>query len=167
MSLDRIDLFRISTRVVEAASFTRSADTLAMPRSFISATVTEFESCVGAVFFTARRVGGPTHDGAVFYERCLRVIAEVEATESLFRRETAKPSGRLRADDRSRRAARQRRWQACMRAQAPHRCRHNGLLLAVHVLPANIQDGHGTVVALLTALRRRFPRLRHVFAYRF
>ncbi|ACE99624.1 transposase [Rhodopseudomonas sp. AAP120] len=41
----------------------------------------------------------------------------------------------------------------------------NGLLLAVHVHPANVQDGHGAV-ALLTAMRRCFPRLRHVFADR-
>jgi len=41
----------------------------------------------------------------------------------------------------------------------------NGLLLAVHVHPANVQDVHGAV-PLLTALRQRFPRLRHVFADR-
>jgi putative transposase len=41
----------------------------------------------------------------------------------------------------------------------------NGLLLAVHVHPANIQDVHGAV-PLLERLRQRFPRLRHVFADR-
>src|SRR6185436_11257583 len=41
----------------------------------------------------------------------------------------------------------------------------NGLLLAVHVHPANIQDVHGAV-PLLERLRDRFPRLRHVFADR-
>jgi transposase len=41
----------------------------------------------------------------------------------------------------------------------------NGLLLAVHVHPANVQDCHGAV-ALLERLRRRFPKLRHVFADR-
>lgn len=41
----------------------------------------------------------------------------------------------------------------------------NGLLLAVHVHPANVQDVHGAV-PLLTALRQQFPRLRHVFADR-
>jgi len=39
----------------------------------------------------------------------------------------------------------------------------NGLLLAVHVHPANVQDCHGAV-PLLKDLRRRFPKLRHVFA---
>jgi transposase len=41
----------------------------------------------------------------------------------------------------------------------------NGLLLAVHVHPANVQDVHGAV-PLLERLRNRFPKLRHVFADR-
>jgi transposase len=41
----------------------------------------------------------------------------------------------------------------------------DGLLLAVHVHPANVQDCHGAV-PLLEQLRRRFPKLRHVFADR-
>lgn len=41
----------------------------------------------------------------------------------------------------------------------------NGLLLAVQVHPANIQDVHGAV-PLLEHLRDRFPKLRHVFADR-
>jgi transposase len=41
----------------------------------------------------------------------------------------------------------------------------NGLLLAVNVHPANVQDVHGAV-PLLEALRSRFPKLQHVFADR-
>jgi transposase len=41
----------------------------------------------------------------------------------------------------------------------------NGLLLAVHVHPANVQDVHGAV-PLLERLRGRFPKLQHVFADR-
>jgi putative transposase len=41
----------------------------------------------------------------------------------------------------------------------------NGLLLAAHVHPANIQDVHGAV-PLLERLRLRFPKLRHIFADR-
>jgi transposase len=41
----------------------------------------------------------------------------------------------------------------------------NGLLLAIHVHPANVQDVHGAV-PLLERLRDRFPKLRHVFADR-
>ena len=41
----------------------------------------------------------------------------------------------------------------------------NGLLLGVHVHPANVQDVHGAV-PLLERVRDRFPKLRHVFADR-
>ena len=97
--MDRIDLFRIFVRVVDAASFTRAADLLAVPRSSVSAAVAELERRVGARLLhrTTRKVS-PTQDGAAFYERCLRVIADVEETEGLFRRDGTKPSGKLRID---------------------------------------------------------------------
>lgn len=97
--MDRIDLFRIFSRVVECTSFTRAADTLGIPRSTVSAAVQELEARVGARLLhrTTRRVS-PTQDGASFYERCQRVIADVEDTENLFRQTPARPSGRLRID---------------------------------------------------------------------
>ncbi len=97
--LDRIDLFRIFARVVECASFTRAADTLGLPRSSVSSAVAELEQRVGARLLhrTTRKVS-PTHDGAAFYERCLRVVADVEEAETLFRHTAAEPSGRLRVD---------------------------------------------------------------------
>ncbi|QZP09520.1 LysR family transcriptional regulator [Caenibius sp. WL] len=97
--MDRIDLFRIFSRVVECASFTRAADTLGVPRSSVSAAVQELEGRVGARLLhrTTRRVS-PTQDGTAFYERCQRLIAEVEDTENLFRQTAAQPSGRLKID---------------------------------------------------------------------
>ncbi|MFS8045840.1 LysR family transcriptional regulator [Rhizobium sp. BR 314] len=97
--MDRIDLFRIFTRVVECSSFTRAADTLGLPRSSVSAAVIELEGRIGArLLHRSTRKVSPTQDGTAFYERCLRVIADVEETENLFRQSGAKPSGKLRAD---------------------------------------------------------------------
>ncbi|MBN8954739.1 MULTISPECIES: LysR family transcriptional regulator [unclassified Rhizobium] len=97
--MDRIDLFRIFTRVVECSSFTRAADTLGLPRSSVSAAVIELEGRVGArLLHRSTRKVSPTQDGAAFYDRCLRVIVDVEETESLFRQSDAKPSGKLRTD---------------------------------------------------------------------
>lgn len=97
--MDRIDLFRIFSRVVECASFTRAANTLGIPRSSVSAAVQELEGRVGARLLhrTTRKVS-PTQDGKTLYERCQRVIADVEDTENLFRQTAAQPSGRLRID---------------------------------------------------------------------
>lgn len=97
--MDRIDLFRVFARVVECASFTKAADTLGLPRSSVSAAVAELEGRVGARLLhrTTRKVA-PTQDGLAFYQRCLRVVADVEETETLFRQSAAKPSGRLKVD---------------------------------------------------------------------
>ncbi|MFK0382954.1 LysR family transcriptional regulator [Agrobacterium sp. NPDC090273] len=97
--MDRIDLFRIFARVVECSSFTRAADMLGVPRSSVSAAVQELEGRVGArLLHRTTRSVSPTQDGVAFYERCQRVIADVEETENLFRQTTAQPSGRLRID---------------------------------------------------------------------
>ena len=68
--MDRIDRFRIFTRVVECASFTRAADQLGLPRSTVSAAVAELEQRLGTRLLqrSTRRVS-TTHDGDVFHAR--------------------------------------------------------------------------------------------------
>ncbi|WP_113133746.1 LysR family transcriptional regulator [Hyphomicrobiales bacterium] len=97
--MDRIELFRIFTRVVESASFTRAADTLGLPRSSVSAAVQTLETRLGTRLLhrTTRKVA-PTQDGAAFYERCLRLIEDMDEAENLFRRSASDPTGRLRVD---------------------------------------------------------------------
>lgn len=97
--MDRIDLFRIFTRVVDCASFTRAADTLGLPRSSVSTAIIDLETRVGARLLnrTTRKVS-PTQDGAAFYERCQRLLADIEETETLFRRDDTSPAGTLRVD---------------------------------------------------------------------
>lgn len=97
--LDRIDLFRVFARVVECSSFTRAAATLDLPRSSVSAAIIDLENRVGARLLhrTTRHVS-PTQDGAAFYERCLRLVADVEEAESLFKQTGAEPAGRLKVD---------------------------------------------------------------------
>jgi LysR family transcriptional regulator, regulator for bpeEF and oprC len=97
--VDRIELFRVFARVVECANFTRAADTLGLPRSSVSAAVQELEGRVGArLLHRTTRSVSLTQDGAALYERCLRLIADVEETENLFRHSAVGPSGRLRVD---------------------------------------------------------------------
>ena len=64
------------------------------------------------------------------------------------------------------------RWQRIVEVlvRRARRKRHivtdtNGLLLAVYVHPANVQDVHGAV-PVLESVHDRFPKLRHVFADR-
>jgi len=97
--MDRIDLFRVYARVVECANFSRAADTLGLPRSTVSAAVQELEGRLGARLLnrTTRQVA-PTQEGAAFYERCLRLVADMEEAENLFRHTSVGPSGMLRID---------------------------------------------------------------------
>ncbi|WP_421994855.1 LysR substrate-binding domain-containing protein [Roseococcus sp.] len=97
--MDRIDLFRAFARVVEYASFTKAADSLGLPRSTISAAIGLLEARLGVRLLhrTTRKVA-PTLDGEVFYESCLRLIADVEEAEGLFRQGGGRPAGRLRID---------------------------------------------------------------------
>ncbi|MGE0022606.1 MAG: LysR family transcriptional regulator [Hyphomicrobium sp.] len=95
--MDRIDLLRIFARVVECASFTRAANTLQMPRSSVSTAVSELEALVGTrLMHRTTRSVAPTQDGSAFYERCVRLIADFEETEGLFRQSSARPHGKLR-----------------------------------------------------------------------
>ncbi len=97
--MDRIDLFRVYARVVECANFSRAADTLGLPRSTVSAAVQELEGRLGTRLLnrTTRQVA-PTQEGAAFYERCLRLVADMEEAENLFRHASVGPSGMLRVD---------------------------------------------------------------------
>lgn len=97
--MDRIDLFRIFCRVVDCANFTKAADSLQMPRSSVSAAIQQLEQHLGTRLLhrTTRSVSA-THDGLAFYDRCQRLIFDMEETEALFRQDAANPAGRLRVD---------------------------------------------------------------------
>ena len=96
--MDRIDLFRIFVQVVDSGSFTRAAAIADMSRSSVTVAIQELEARVGARLLnrTTRRVA-PTQEGLALYERCLRLLDQVEEAEGLFRTHAA-PTGRLRVD---------------------------------------------------------------------
>ncbi len=97
--MDRIDLYRVFVRVVEARSFTRAADTLQKPRSSVSAAVAELEARLGARLLqrTTRRLN-PTDEGVEFYERCLSLLSEHEEMEAMFRNAARGFEGRIRVE---------------------------------------------------------------------
>lgn len=97
--MDRLDRYRVFLRLVETGSFTRSADSLGLPRSTVSAAIQELEKQVGARLLhrTTRRVT-PTEDGLSFYARCQTMLVEAEAVENMFRLQQGGPSGTVRID---------------------------------------------------------------------
>lgn len=94
--MDRIDLYRTFARVVETGSFTKAAATLDMPRSTVSTAIVALEERLGTRLLNrTTRVVRPTQDGLAFYDRCVRLIADVEEAEGAFAQSRNNPTGRL------------------------------------------------------------------------
>src|SRR6266536_3084194 len=97
--MDRLQAMEVFVRVVDTGAFTRAAEVLHMPKATVTTLVQNLESHLGAKLLqrTTRRVS-VTPDGAAYYERCIRILAEVEDTESSLGRTKSSPRGRLRVD---------------------------------------------------------------------
>ncbi|WP_118180344.1 LysR family transcriptional regulator [Paraburkholderia phosphatilytica] len=97
--MDRLQAMQVFTRVVDTNSFTRAAETLDMPRASVTTIIQNLEAFLGTRLMhrTTRRLS-LTPDGAAYYERCVRILQEVEETESSFQRGNRKPHGKLRVD---------------------------------------------------------------------
>jgi LysR family transcriptional regulator for bpeEF and oprC len=99
VAMDRFQAMQVFTRVVDANSFTRAADSLGLPRATVTTAVQNLESLLQVRLLnrTTRRIS-LTPDGAAYYERCVRILADVEETEASFREVSRGPQGRLRID---------------------------------------------------------------------
>lgn len=95
--MDRLDAMRLFTRIVERRSFTLAAQDLGLPRSTVTDAVKDIEARLGTRLLarTTRHVS-PTLDGEAYYQRCLAIVADVEAAESAIG--DVKPRGQLRID---------------------------------------------------------------------
>jgi DNA-binding transcriptional LysR family regulator len=95
--MDRIDSMRVFARIVEQKSFTAAARDLGLPASTVTDAVKQLERRLGVRLLqrTTRHVS-PTLDGDAYYQRCLRIIDEIEEAEGAF--SGAKPKGLLRVE---------------------------------------------------------------------
>ena len=83
--MDRLQAMKVFTRVVETNSFSRAADTLDLPRASVTVIVQQLEAHLKTRLLqrTTRRLN-LTPDGAAYYERCVRILADIEETENSF-----------------------------------------------------------------------------------
>lgn len=95
--MDRIDAMRLFTRIVELGSFTAAADDLQLPRATVTHAIKQLEERLRARLLdrTTRSVR-PTPDGDAYYQRCIRLLADLDETEAVFLRSGAAPRGILR-----------------------------------------------------------------------
>jgi LysR family transcriptional regulator, regulator for bpeEF and oprC len=97
--MDRFQAMQVFTRVVDANSFTAAADSLGLPRTTVTTTIQNLERHLHVRLLnrTTRKLS-LTPDGAAYYDRCQRILADLEDTESLFLDAQRGPRGRLRID---------------------------------------------------------------------
>ncbi len=97
--MDRFDGMRAFVRVVESGSFTKAADNLGWSRTTVTQLVQQLEARLQLKLLhrTTRRVNVTT-DGAVYYERVVRLLAELEDIEGNLPGAPTAPRGLLRVD---------------------------------------------------------------------
>lgn len=97
--MDRIDAMQAFVRVVETGSFTKAADTLQASRTRVTQLVQSLETHlrVKLLHRTTRKVN-VTADGAAYYERVVRLLADLDDAETSLSAASASPRGRLRVD---------------------------------------------------------------------
>ncbi|MBX8484875.1 LysR family transcriptional regulator [Pseudomonas cichorii] len=97
--MDRFDAMQAFARVVEAGSFTKAAETLHMSKTTVTQLVQQLEARLRVKLLnrTTRKVN-VTADGAAYYERVVRLLADLDDAETSLSRASALPRGRLRVD---------------------------------------------------------------------
>jgi len=97
--MDRLLAMQAFVRVVEAGTFTKAADSLAMPKPTVTRLVQTLEAHLQTKLLnrTTRRVT-VTAEGAAYYDRAVRLLGDMDELESSMSRAKANPRGRLRID---------------------------------------------------------------------
>ncbi|MGN2436703.1 LysR substrate-binding domain-containing protein [Pseudomonas syringae] len=97
--MDRFDAMQAFARVVETGSFTKAAGTLHMSKTSVTQLVQQLEARLRVRLLnrTTRKVN-VTADGAVYYERVVRLLADMDDAETSLSGAASLPRGRLRVD---------------------------------------------------------------------
>jgi DNA-binding transcriptional LysR family regulator len=95
--MDRFQEMQIFVRIVERRSFTQAAEDLQLPRATLTNAMKRLEERLGTrLLQRTTRVVTPTLDGEAYYQRCVRLLADLEETDGSFR--NASPKGLLRVN---------------------------------------------------------------------
>lgn len=97
--MDRLQAMRVFVRVTELGSFVRAAEALQLSRARVSEALADLERSLGTrlVHRTTRRLS-LSDDGRVYYDRCARILSDIDEADALVVRSRDVPRGRLRVD---------------------------------------------------------------------
>jgi DNA-binding transcriptional LysR family regulator len=95
--MDKLRTMAIFVRIVDAGSLTAAADALGMSVPSVVRALAALERALGVRLMnrTTRR-SSLSDEGREYYERCKRVLAEVEAADASLSARRTEPKGRLR-----------------------------------------------------------------------
>jgi DNA-binding transcriptional LysR family regulator len=97
--MDQLSAMRAFARVVETGNFTRAATTLSMPKATVTTLIQSLEAHLHTKLLnrTTRRVMVTT-DGALYYERAVQILSEIDELDGSVSSSQGLPSGRLRVE---------------------------------------------------------------------
>lgn len=97
--MDRFAAMKVFTRVVESRSFVKAGESLQLATPQVSRMVAALEAHLGSRLLnrTTRSIS-LTEDGEAYYERCLRVLAEVEEMEAELTHAKLNPQGKIKVN---------------------------------------------------------------------
>lgn len=97
--MNKLLAMEVFVQVVDAGSFTRAADNMQLPKATVSTLVQSLEKALRVKLLnrTTRHVR-VTAEGAAYYARCVRILADVRDADDGVASSHLSPSGRLRVD---------------------------------------------------------------------
>ena len=97
--MDRFNAMQAFARVVETGSFTKAAETLHISKTSVTQLVQQLEARLRVKLLnrTTRKVNA-TADGAAYYERVIKLLADMDDAETSLSNAVVSPRGRLRVD---------------------------------------------------------------------
>jgi DNA-binding transcriptional LysR family regulator len=97
--MDRIAAMNAFVRVVEAGNFTKAADTLNLPNATVTRLIQGLEQDLQVkLLHRTTRAVTVTPAGAGYYERVVRLLAELTDIESTTRLSQGQPAGKVRVE---------------------------------------------------------------------
>lgn len=95
--MDRFQEMQVFVRIAERGSFTQASEDLQVPRATVTNLIKRMEERIGTrLLERTTRAVRLTHDGEAFYQRCVRLLADMEEAEGAFR--NVAPKGLLRVN---------------------------------------------------------------------
>jgi DNA-binding transcriptional LysR family regulator len=97
--MDQLAAMRAFVRVVEAGNFTRASDSLSTPKATVTKLIQSLEAHLRTKLLnrTTRRVL-VTPDGALYYERAIRLLADIDELDGSMASSQTLPQGKLRVE---------------------------------------------------------------------